>query len=102
MAFYAFPPGGSGDEITRRSVAFCTANGIIPRAPIFGSTFEVTDNGWILTREFELANGHARIWHEGCCGSTHFAKTTGKYPLAVKPEEFGFTALLDASGNVAP
>jgi hypothetical protein len=102
MTFYAFPQNNHDDHATRLSVAFCEANGITPRAPIFGSTFEVTDDGWILTKEFELANGHARIWHEGCCGSTHFAKTNGRHALVAKPEDYGFTALLDASGNVAP
>jgi len=102
MTFYAFPAGNADDYDTRQSIAFCKANGINPRAVLHSSTFEVTDDGWVLTREFDLADGHIRIWHEGCCGSTHFAKTQGKYHLAVKPEDFGFTALLDASGNVAP
>jgi hypothetical protein len=98
MAFYAFPHNGS----TGQAVAFCRANGINPKAPTFGSTFEVTDDEWVLTHEFVLVDGRSRILHDGCCGSSHYAKTRGKYPLAVKPEEFGFTALLDASGNVAP
>jgi hypothetical protein len=101
MAYYAFPTGHAGGDDTRQAVAFCTANGINPRGPLYGSTFEVTHDGWILTREFLYVDG-ARQLHQGCCGSTHFAKINGKHQLAVKPEEFGFTALLDASGNVAP
>lgn len=99
MAYYEFPVGHSDLDVPR-SVAFCKANGINPRAPIFGSMFEVVD-GHILTRELEIHNG-ARVLHEGCCGTTHFAKTTGKYEMLAPPEAFGFDALRDASGEVAP
>lgn len=49
----------------------------------------------IVTREFEIGgwDGKSRVWHEGCCDTTHFAKREGRYDLKVRPEEFGFVAL---------
>jgi hypothetical protein len=101
MPYYQFPQGGTFHD-EGRPAAFCDANGINPRGPISGSTFEVTDDGVIITREFFLQDGRARVWHEGCCGSTHFAKREGRYAMLAKPEDYGFEALRTSDGSVAP
>lgn len=100
MSYYAFPASQAQDD--PRALDFCKANGINPKAPIFGSQFELTDDGVIITREFFLHDGKSRVWHEGCCGSTHYAKREGRYAMLAKPEDFGFSALRTSDGTVAP
>ena len=110
---------GEGRE---QAIAFCKANGINPKAPVAGSTFycawgpgmgvdpyaedadfydedgnlrqSVAAQVYIITREFVLGgwDGKSRIWHDGCCGSTHFAKKDGRYKCVARPELFGFVA----------
>lgn len=98
MPYYEFP---RDHQESKRSVEFCQANNINPKAPLYGSLFEVTDNNLIITKEFYLQDGRTRIMHEGCCGSTHYAKTQGHYALIVPPEEYGFEAIRTADGDVA-
>jgi len=109
-------------EGREQAIAFCNANGINPKAIVSGSTFycawgpgsgveplRCDDEGiaekpfayqvYILTREFVLGgwDGKSRIWHDGCCGSTHFAKKDGRYKCVVPPEKFGFVAAEDVA-----
>lgn len=102
MPYYAFPQTYDTEE-QRRSVAFCVANKINPKAPVFGSTFQLTEDGLLITREFEFGgdSGKAKILHDGCCGSSHFAKTKGRYTMLEPPEDYGFSAMTDSDGNVA-
>lgn len=97
--YYIFPLGHSQTD-GPRTKAFCEANGINPRAPLHGSNFELTDTDELLTREFEFVDGQ-RVWHTGCCGTDHWAKTSGRYPLQAAPEQFGFQPLRLADGSVA-
>ena len=101
MPYYTFPQTYAVAD-HERSIAFCVANKVNPKAPIWGSTFELTDDGLLITREFEFGGtaGKAKIMHEGCCGSSHFAKTKGRYTMLEPPEDYGFEPVKDSDGNV--
>ena len=92
MAKYQW--AAADDDVQRRAgIAFANANGIIPKHVVGGSEFFVRGDE-ITTWEFEIGgwDGKSRIWHDGCCRSTHFAKHEQTYPLVKPPEDFGFVA----------